>query len=273
MNPLMHVTFTLKVLEHAGIKKSQQDIVLGSVLPDISILGIIPEYDAHKKGVAFLDYLSHNEPALKPFGVGWVLHGEEPECLDFHVHKKNGYIDKNKQEVLELSKKHKIEFEGVHNEVLAHTLIEFACDSLAEKETTKILKKAFKQADLEKISYHIAKFYCADQKRVLKILKFFKHFNFNKLRTMHGIAHTMQDFMFYIKFADKNARRKDLTNINWLKACKYLWTRINTFKTHRIISLLKEVREVVKEDCHTFLEETKIRISAKVVKKTLGEYL
>src|SRR3989344_9539448 len=112
MNPLMHATFALKVLKSAGIKTPQYELILGSVLPDLSILGVIPEYDAHKRGIEFLDYLVHNEPSLKIFGIGWILHGEEPECLDHYVHSKNGYIDKKKNIVLELSKKRDIEFEG-----------------------------------------------------------------------------------------------------------------------------------------------------------------
>src|SRR3989344_2174349 len=144
MNPLMHATFTIKLIEHARIKSSPYEIILGSVLPDLSILGVIPEYDAHRRGIEFLDYLSHNEPSLKPFGIGWVLHGEEPQCLDFYTHKPNGYIDQ---------KKYNVQFEGVHQEVLAHMLIEFACDSLAEKKVAKQLRQSFKHADLEKIAF------------------------------------------------------------------------------------------------------------------------
>lgn len=269
MNPLMHATFAIKLLEHAKIKTAQPELILGTVLPDLCILGIIPEYDAHKRGLEFLDYLSHNEPSLTPLGVGWVLHGEEPECLDYHVHKPNGYIDCKKQKVIELARQKNITFEGIHQELLAHTLIEFTCDSLAEKSVVKQLHQALRKADLEKISFHIATFFKGDQKRILRVIKFFKYFNFNKLRTMHGIAHTFQDFMIiHQNFAHGESKKK-----GWMKAYKFIWARINAFKTHRLVQLLKEVRDVVGEDCHSFLEQSKSKVYTNVIKNMLGEHL
>jgi len=268
MNPLMHTTFTLQLLKEAGMPTNQPEIILGSILPDISILGVIPEIEAHKKGMEFLDYLSHNEPSLKPFGIGWILHGENPQCLDYYVHKPNGYIDQKKHAVLELSKKHNITFEGIHQDVLAHTLIEFACDSLAEKDIPKQLHKAFKQANLEKIAFHTATFFKGNPKKILRILTIFKYFNFNKLRTPHGIAHSFQDFMTYYKFANKKTISK-----GWITACKLIWARVNEFKTHKLINLIKDVRAIVEKDCNKFLQQSKTKIYTNILHKSLAQYM
>lgn len=263
MNPLMHVKFTKQLTTDAGIRTHQPLLTLGSVAPDLSILGVISEKEAHTRGLEFLDYLHHNEPSLVPFGIGFVLHGEQPECLDYHTHSPSGYIDTKKEHVLALAQQHKINFEGLDQNMLAHTLTEFACDSLAEKPLARELHFAFKQAPLPKIAFHMAQFFKGDEQRLLKLLHFFKHYNFNKLRTMHGIAHTFQDFMIYQKFANRGI----------LNTYKYLWARINPFKTHKIINLLKDVQLVVKEDCHKFLDKAQLRTYRNVVKKTLGEYV
>ena len=266
MNPLMHATFAMQVLEAAGIKTFQPEFILGSVLPDISILGIIPEDDAHKKGIEFLDYLSHNEPALEPLGIGWVLHGEEPECLDYHTHRQGGYIHKKKQQVIELAGKKNIEFRGMHQELLAHILIEFTCDSFAEKKIPREIHNALKKADLKKISYHIANFFNGDQKRILRVLRFFKYFNFNKLRTIHGIAHAFQDFIIiHQNFTHAAQKKKRL-----MKACKFFWARINAYKTYRLIKLLREIRLLVSEDFPEFLEQARAKVYAQVLQKHLA---
>jgi len=263
MNPLMHTTFTTNLLTDAGITTQQHQLILGSVLPDLSILGVIPEKDAHQRSIEFLDYLSHNEPSLVPFGIGFVLHGELPRCLDYYTHTAHGYIDQKKADILELVRRHKIDFISIDSDMLSHCLTEFACDSLADKAIPKQLHAAFKQANLQKIAYHIGMFFNGDSQRILKIMNFFKRFNFNKLRTMHGIANTIQDFMIYQKFANKGI----------LNTYKYLWVRVNPFKTHRVIQLLKDVNEVVKQDCYTFLDKTQTKIYKTVVRKSLEPYL
>ena len=263
MNPLMHTTFTNQLLTDAGIKIAQPQVLIGSVAPDLSILGVIPEKDAHQRSIEFLDYLTHNEPSLVPFGIGFVLHGEFPQCLDYYTHKAKGYIDQKKADVLELVKKHNIDFSGINENMLSHCLTEFACDALADKNTPKLLHKSFKSTDLNKIAFHMGTFFKGDTQRILKILNFFKHFNFNKLRTMHGIAHTLQDFMIYQKFANKGI----------LNTYKYLWVRVNPFKTHRVVQLLKDVHSTVKQDCFDFLDKTQNTIYKTVVKKSLEPYL
>ncbi|MBI4141736.1 hypothetical protein HY484_02315 [Candidatus Woesearchaeota archaeon] len=263
MNPLMHTTFTTKLLTDAGIRTAQHELVLGSVVPDLSILGVIPEKDAHERSIEFLDYLSHNEPTLIPFGIGFVLHGEMPRCLDYYTHKAKGYIDQKKESVLEIVNRHKINFKGINEHMLSHCLTEFACDSLAEKIIPKQVHYAFKKSNLPKIAHHMATFFKSDEKKLLKIMNFFKHFNFNKLRTMYGIAHTIQDFMIYHQFANKGV----------LNTYKYLWVRVNQFKTHRLIKVLKDVRETVQQDCFSFLDKTQNTIYKTVLKKSLEPYI
>lgn len=259
----MHTTFTTQLLQDAGIKTAQHELILGSIAPDLSILGVIPEKDAHERSIEFLDYLSHNEPSLVPFGIGFVLHGEMPRCLDHYTHTAKGYIDQKKADVLELVRKHKIDFKGINENMLSHCLTEFACDALADKNIPAQLHKAFKAAHLQKIAFHMGTFFNGDKDRILKILNFFKHFNFNKLRTMHGIAHTLQDFMIYQKFANKGI----------LNTYKYLWIRVNPFKTHKVVKLLRDVHGVVKQDCFDFLDKTQNTIYKNVVKKSLEPYL
>ncbi|MBI4016969.1 MAG: hypothetical protein HY363_04735 [Candidatus Aenigmarchaeota archaeon] len=264
MNPLTHGKFSFEWLGQNGFKLNEPLVILGSVLPDFSLVGVFPERQAHTNGIAFLNYLQEKEPLLAPLGVGFMLHGEKPNCLDYFTHKRKGYIAGKSEAVSEIVERAKLKLDSWYHKTsddFVHSVIEFSGDTLIEPEFVKKLHNAFTSVDLQKVSFHVSNFFKSDQKSLLRALRYFKMFDFGKLQTTKGIVHSIQDFAVIRAFSQKN---------NTFERYAALVNRLNFWRAHKLVEVINKAREVVAEDYHEFLAKTNEKIKRHTARHVAG---
>ena len=263
MNPLTHGKFSFEWIKQNGFRVNEPLVMLGSVLPDFSLVGVFPERAAHTNGVAFLKYLQDNEPALAPLGIGFMLHGEKPNCLDYFTHSKKGYIASKSEAVAEIVQRAKLKLDSWYHKTtddFVHSIIEFSGDTLIEPEFVDKLHNSF-AGDLEKISWHVSNFFHSDQKNLLHALKYFKTFDFGKLQTTKGIVSSIQDFAVIRAFSQKN---------NTFERYSALVNKLNFWRAHKLVEVINKAREIVAEDYHEFLAKTQDRIKRHTTRHIAG---
>ena len=254
MNPLTHCKFSLEWLENNGFRIDNDLVVLGSILPDLSYMGFIPELEAHTKSVEFLKYLQKNDPSYVALGIGFMLHGEKPYCLDYFTHKSDGYIEKKSviiAELLEHAKFNASKWYLKNKDDFIHSLIEFSGDTLMEPDVAKKIHRALSSVNLFKVSFHLASFFKSDPNVILRSLQFFKTFNFQRLQSTKGVVHAIQDFFILRAFSHKN---------NTMEKYGAIMNRLNPWRTHKLIKILNSTREIVGEDYKEFLAITQEKI-------------
>lgn len=258
MNPLTHAQFSLDWIKRNNYRGDTNLVLLGSVLPDLAYMGFISEHEAHKNSAEFLNYLKRADPAHVALAVGFMLHGENPHCLDYYTHKKNGYIAQKATIITDLMRNAQLKLGKWYprnEDDFTHSVIEFSGDTLIHPETTQRLRHAFNTANLPKIALHLATFFKSDSKKILRALQYFKTFDFSKLQHPKGVARTFQDFSILQAFSHQN---------NTMERYSAILNRMNFWRTHKLVQLLHKVRETVNDDYHEFLA----RVQDKVNKKT-----
>jgi len=139
MNPLTHAFFVLELFKSEKLNKDQRDhLIVGSIIPDISQFGLANYRRTHTRGINFLQQAK--DPLERYLALGIISHGENPAGLDFHSHKKNGYITLKQKRVNKLLKKYKKQLGKINNKLI-HNIIEFAIDYLIAKRNPSIIKK------------------------------------------------------------------------------------------------------------------------------------
>ncbi len=254
MNPLTHSRFSLQWLQEQGFRTNENLVILGSILPDLAYMGFIPEKEAHTKGVALMQYLQENDPAYAPLGVGFMLHGEKPFCLDYFTHRPKGYIAQKSAAIRDVLVRARFKLKQWYShreEDLIHSIIEFSGDTLMDGDSGKRVQQAFLSVDLARIAGHLALFFERDEARILRALQFFRRFNFQRLQNTKGVVHAMQDFSIVRAFSQKN---------NTIERYNAIMNRLNPWRTHKLVKILNAAQEIVGEDYREFLAKTQEKV-------------
>lgn len=257
MNPLTHAQFSIDWIQQNQYRGNKHLLLLGSVLPDLAYMGFIPEHEAHKNSTAFLNYLKRADPTHIALGVGFMLHGEEPHCLDYYTHKKKGYIAQKANTITDLMRKAKLKLGKWYprnEDDFTHSVIEFSGDTLIQKETTQQLQQALHTINLPKVAFHLSNFFKGDSKRILRALQYFKTFDFTKLQHPKGVARTIQDFSILQAFSHHN---------NTMERYNAILNRMNFWRTHKLVQLLHQARDIINEDYHEFLANVQDKVNKK----------
>lgn len=258
MNPLIHVQVNLELLEELKLNLNKDLFILGSVLPDIYITGLFAEEVSHKKSKEFVQYLLKNDPSYSALGAGFLFHGEFPEGLDFHAHKKDGFIEKKLPFVKNLVREEHPKIKDEELTRISHSLIEFACDYLSTNDSAVALNFALRRVDLRRVSFHLSTFFGISRKKTYKILKFFRKFEFQKLRTMKGVSSSVKKFLLW----------KDFHAPTIFQKYKFLKTQFHFMRKKGVARVFNNVKNLVEPDLDDFLQQTK-----KEMKKTLPKHM
>jgi len=256
MNPLVHTKLNLMIIEENNIHQHKEQIIIGGLLPDISTIGIIPEKESHNKSLKFMTYLQKHAPELTPLGFGFILHGEHPKGLDYYTHNTKGYIAVKTPEVSGFVKELKPNMTDQELDMLSHSFIEFVCDTFVEKIIANEVNYAFRKMDAKTLSYHIGGFFGSEYKRVYKVLRFFRHFNFRKLSTVHGSINAWNFLSAY-----KNSDRGLST------AWGSILASLNLVKKHRLKKTFLKIKEVVNPDFEEFFSNAYKGVNSLVKQK------
>jgi hypothetical protein len=259
MNPLTHAYFALNLFKDNKLTQDQKDhLIVGSIIPDISQFGLANYYRTHTGGIKFLQQAKN--PLERYLALGIISHGEEPAGLDFHSHKKKGYIDLKQKHIVKLLKRYKRQL-GKVDDGLIHNIIEFAIDYLIAKRNPSIIRKVRLAFLNPKIPITITKFFKflhIPQRKTKKIKKYFKnkHFHnfFYNFHSLDGMADNWLNLKFFhnlrggrhLPFTEKI---KKLTQLSYYNLKRKI-------RNKNIIGMFEETSSYLSKDYYQFLSRT-----------------
>ncbi|MBR9683108.1 hypothetical protein GOV03_01055 [Candidatus Woesearchaeota archaeon] len=264
MNPLAHAYFVLEAYKNEKLTKDQRDhLIVGSIIPDISQFGLANYRQTHTRGGAFLKQAKN--PLERYFALGLISHGERPAGLDFHSHKKKGYIDSKQRKVIRVLQKYKKHI-GKINHGLTHDIIEFAVDYLIAKRDPTIIKKvrvAFMNPKITETTTHFLRFLNIPRRRTKRINKYIQnkhlqHF-FQNFDSLGGMADNWRNIKFFHNL--KGGRHLPLREkIKRLTELSY-YNLKRKIKNKKIMNMFEETSTYLEKDYHRFLSQSQRKFS------------
>lgn len=256
MNPLTHVAISRAILKEASIDCDQDLVIAGSILPDLAVLQLIPWKSAHEDSLGFIAYLAEKDPEFLPMGFGWMLHGEAPGGLDSHSHGKGNFIDRLEMPVFGIVKKYKPKLYGEKLNLFIHSLIEYSCDTIVDKENARLLNKAMRGLDIQRAAFHISNYFKGDGKKIHRILKFFQRFDFSRLCEPKDVAKVWRSLQMYQSLGTGSLFQKYLC----------LTQSLTMIKLKPLTEMIIETRELVRQPFLEHLESSRKAMMASLVK-------
>ncbi|MFQ5620712.1 MAG: hypothetical protein ACE5FT_02625 [Candidatus Nanoarchaeia archaeon] len=207
MNPLTHVFITKRLIDEHNLRVDEDQCILGSVISDLACLNAINYKKAHEDPLGFIHYLMEKDPEMVSVGYGMLLHSEKPGGVDKYTHGPNGFIEEHEMAMFEIVSKYKHKMHAGQLKGFIHALIEWSCDSLLTKREANLLNRSFRNVDTKRLSFHLANYFDGDGKKLKRIFRFLRRFNFNQLTHVKGVAKCWDRFEFYQRMADKKGLR------------------------------------------------------------------
>lgn len=259
MNPLTHAHFALELFKEDQLSQDEIDhLIVGSILPDIHITGLIQYQKTHGSGLEFLK--SVKNPLHKFLALGIISHGEEPNGLDFYAHSKEGYILQKRDSIVPLVKKYRKHI-GEMDNMTAHYLIEFSVDNLVAEKNPLIVSQvlnAFQNPKIKSAITSFSYFLGFSEKKNLKIISLFENKHLlNYFRNFSSPETTSQNWLnltFY-----RNLKKGK--NLPFREKLKKL-TRFSYYNIKRKISnrhitqFFHEINDHLRSDAHEFLSQS-----------------
>jgi len=264
MNPLTHAHFALELFKDHQLSQDEKDhLIVGSIIPDISQLGLINFYQTHTRGLKLLQHAK--DPLLRYLAIGIVLHGEEPHGLDYHAHKKGGYIETKNQPIIKIIKKYRKHIGKVDNS-LAHYVTEFSLDHIVAKRDPALIKKvnlAFMNSKINKTVLKFFHFFNVPERKAEKAEKFLnnKHLYqfFSNAQTLQGLAKNWVNINFYRNL--KHGRNQPfIEKVRKLTKLSYFNLR-RKIQNDPLIKMFYETSEYLGEDYHHFVAQTQKQLT------------
>lgn len=271
MNPLTHAYFALELFKGEELTQDQKDhLIVGSIIPDISQLGVVNIYRTHTQGGQFLQQA--NNSLERYFAWGMISHGEEPAGLDYHAHKKEGYLDLKQRKVMGILKKYKRQVGKIDNG-LAHNITEFSVDYLVGQKEPALIKKvqlAFLNPKIQTTAVKFLRLLKVPGGKAEKVGRYFSnkrlHRFFGNNQSLPGLADNWFSLRFYrnlkqekqLSFKDKIKRLTKLSYYNLKRK----------IKNKEIMEMFKETSSHLEKDCFLFLGQTRREVIK--LKKELG---
>ncbi|MBI4152900.1 hypothetical protein HY497_00110 [Candidatus Woesearchaeota archaeon] len=284
---LTHAHAALSVLAGKKITPiEKQLLIVGSLLPDVAELHVVPEEKTHTKGIQFMSYLGK---AYRYLGLGVVLHGTEPHGLDYYTHdgfysvdgsytaphgKSSGYIARCHREIMPLVVRYKKSLGRLSVDEAVHFVVEFCFDHLtAQKDRTLapvVYEALRKSLDTNAVS-NFAHFFDVNKKQ-MKRLKHIVRSRQNKkilmnFATIHGTAHNLQYFIFLksLREEQKHVRYRFLGKLATVTRSSLGFFQV---KVHdkALVQMFERAIEIIRRDYDEFMDET-IEKMKRMVKK------
>lgn len=256
MNPLSHTFVNHGLIEDHNIKCDKNLVYLGGILPDLSILQVIPMKEAHTDSLGFIAYLAEKDPDFLPFGFGFMLHGEAPCGLDSYTHGKGGFIDRLELPVYNIVHKYKPRMFGGRLNLFIHSLIEYSCDTMLPKEPADRLNKAFDELDVPRATFHLANYFKGEGKRIEKILKYFQRFDFHRLRDEKEVARIWRSFQVY----------QSLGKGSLFQKYSSLTQSLALMKLNPLTKMIQETKELIRKPFFDHVKTSKEGMASSLIR-------
>ncbi|MBU1111607.1 MAG: hypothetical protein ABIG93_01105 [archaeon] len=249
-NILTHTYMALQLTKDQEITQEELDhLIVGSILPDIHLTGLIQYHNTHHKSKDFFEYA--NGRLKKILALGIILHSENPKGLDHYFHGWNGFITQNSDNVKRIAKRYKSCL-GKIDEDIIHHLIEFSVDSILTKHNPEIVPKLIKALNNPRMGYAITAFSSyhdlgeKKNKKINAILKKKHLMNFIKnFLNVENTANNWLSLRFYMNLKEGRAlsfskKLKRMTQFSFYNLKR-------TIDDRQMISLFKELNELLED--------------------------
>ncbi len=257
MNPLTHMQVNLELYEEMKLRIDKDLFILGGVLPDMEYMGGLGSVCGHHQNAKkFMQYLLENDHDYVALGVGYLFHGESPEGLDFYTHQPGGFIDRQLPKIKPLMLTEHPYINDQELTGISHSLIEFACDYLSSYESANALNFAFKRVDLKRIAFHLSTFFKIPRRKTYRVLKFFRKFNFQRLRTNKGVVSCAKKFLLW----------KDFNASILVRKYGFLKTQFSFMRKKKMQKVFNNVKNLIQNDFPAFTSEAKEGMRKKLPK-------
>lgn len=269
-NILTHIYMALQLTKNQEISQEELDhLIVGSILPDIHLTGLIQYHNTHHKSKDFFDYA--NGRLKKILAIGIILHSENPKGLDHYFHSWNGFIAKNTDDVRNIAKKYKSCL-GKIDDYIIHYLIEFSIDSILTKHNPEIIPRLIKALNNPRIVHATTAFSSYHElsekknKKINSILTKKHLINFIKnFSTIENTANNWLNLRFYLNLTEGRAlsfskKLKKMTQFSFYNLKRKIDDR-------QMINLFKELNDLLEDRALKFLAEVE-----KEIKPLKNEY-
>jgi len=256
MNPLTHAHFAIELFKDDNLTQDEKDhLIVGSFLPDIHITGLIQFHKTHNQGLEFFNAVK--QPLHKYLALGIITHGEIPRGLDYHTHKKQGFIKQKQDLILPLAQKYKKHI-GTINGSTVHYLIEFSVDNLVAERNPAIVSqilRAFQNPKVQSGITAFSNFLEFTEKKNNKIISLLNNKNLlNYFRNFSSPETASQNWL-NLTFYRNIKRGKNLPfREKFKKLTKFSYYNFKRkINDKHITKLFYEINSELREDVHSFL--------------------
>lgn len=263
MNPLTHAYFALELFKGQRLTSDQQDhLIVGSIIPDISQLGLVNIRRTHTQGFNFLSQAKNLSEYY--FALGLISHGEKPAGLDYYSHKKRGYLDAKQKFLSQILHRHRTLVGRLHNG-LAHNLAEFSIDYLVAQKDPSIIKKVHQAFLNPRLPLTTFKFFRSLNVSERKAHKINRCFNNHHLQAFFHNACSLAgttDNWFSLRFFRHLKQEKHLPFRQKLKRLTQLsyYNLKRKLRRQSLVNLFQEASSYLEKDCFSFLSQTQKRL-------------
>ncbi len=210
VNPLTHAYFSLRLMEEEGLSQEEEDhLIVGSLLPDIHLSGMIEYHKTHTRSKEFFEYVAEHLHKISALGI--VMHAEKPFGIDHYTHKYDGFIQQNSKDVEALAKKYRDSI-GKIDMLTVHFLIEYTVDHILARKNPQLIEKvtrAVRNPRMVRVVTAFASFHEMSEKKNKRLiallgkkqlLKFFENF-----ASPEGTSQNWLSVKFYRELKDEKA--------------------------------------------------------------------
>jgi len=263
-NILTHTYLALQLTKNQKLSQEEEDhLLVGSILPDIHLTGLIQYHNTHCKSKNFFNY--SNSRLKKFLALGIILHSENPKGLDYYFHGLNGFINKNSNDVKRIAYKYKSALGKVDDEIVHH-LIEFSVDSILVKRHPEIVPKLIRALKNPRIPHAVtaySSYHDLSEKKNKKINSILKkrHFH-NFIKNFSNLEHTANNWLnlrFYMNLKEGRAlsfskKLKRMTQFSFYNLKRKIDDR-------QMINLFKELNSLLEDRVLKCLEKAEKNIN------------
>ncbi len=264
MNPLTHAHFALELFKDQELTQDQKDhLIVGSIIPDIHITGLIQYQKTHNYGLDFFHSLKN--PLHKYFALGMITHGEEPKGLDYYTHNRSGFIEQKQSLIAPLAKKYRKHLGKINNWTI-HFLIEFSVETLVTEKDSSIVPQVTAALQNPKIKSAItafSNFFGFSERKNRKIIYILNHKYLRNYISNFSSPETTSQNWLNLTFIRNFKKGKNLPfREKFKKLSKFFYYNIKRKISDKYITqLLYEINSHLREDAHSFLLENQKKLT------------
>ena len=291
---LTHAAAAEAVLSTKLSPTQKDQLLLGSILPDVAELKWADEKRTHTEGLQFLRSIGKDHHYLS---VGVILHGSSPKGLDYYTHNgfynignryaslppqlhaDSGIIAKKYAEIAPLLRQYRKSLGNLHHHDAAHFIVEFCFDHLTAQKDAG-LSERLRKAMSNSVSNHslplFAQYFKVNEKHYKRLKKILlsNQWNkiFNRFQTSEGTAHNLQHFLFVKSLREQQHKEHKLHFLHVLRqfgrsSLGLLQTKL---RDKSLIRLIEQCTVIIQKDYASFMDHAvkNIKVVARKEKLT-----